>query len=92
MATVKRKVRLIINAELYEDFKAIRELRNESSLSSVILELAKDGLEKNEDLYFAKIAESRLNDKRYSHEKVWTKKKWAKQSFGAFSIRNRPSS
>lgn len=75
MATEKKRVNLTIDDDLYDDFEAIKKLRNESSLSSVILDLAKEGLEINEDLYFAKIAESRLKEKRYSHETVWTKKK-----------------
>ena len=75
MATLKKRVNLTIENDLYDDFEAIKELRNESSLSSVILDLAKEALEINEDLYFSKIAQGRLNEKRISHEKVWSKKK-----------------
>ena len=57
MATLKKRVNLTIDNDLYDDFEAIKELRNETSLSSVILDLAKEALEINEDLYFAKIAE-----------------------------------
>jgi hypothetical protein len=75
MATLKKRVNLTIENDLYDDFEAIKELRNETSLSSVILDLAKEALEINEDLYFAKIAEGRLSEKRVSHDKVWSKKK-----------------
>jgi predicted CopG family antitoxin len=75
MSTVKKRVNLTIDDDLYEDFEAVKDLRKGASLSSVILELAKEALEINEDLYFAKIAEGRLKEKRYSHETVWAKKK-----------------
>jgi metal-responsive CopG/Arc/MetJ family transcriptional regulator len=75
MATLKKRVNLTIEDELYSEFEAIKELRKESSLSSVILDLAKEALEINEDLYFSKIAEQRLNEKRISHHQVWPKKK-----------------
>ena len=75
MATAKKRVNLIIEDDLYEDFEMLKELKNETSLANVILELAREALETNEDLYFAKIAESRLKEKRVSHDKVWSKKK-----------------
>jgi len=75
MATAKKRVNLTIEDDLYEDFEMLKELKNETSLANVILELAREALETNEDLYFAKIAESRLKEKRVSHDKVWSKKK-----------------
>jgi predicted CopG family antitoxin len=78
MATAKKRVNLTIEDELYDDFEAVKEMRNETSLSSVILELAKEALEINEDLYFAKIANARLKEKRVSHAKVWSTKNKAK--------------
>jgi predicted CopG family antitoxin len=75
MSTIKKRVNLTIEDDLYTEFEAIKELRNESSLSSVILDLAKEALEINEDLYFSKIAEPRLKEKRLSHDQVWQKKK-----------------
>lgn len=75
MATLKKRVNLTIENDLYDDFEAVKELRNETSLSSVILDLAKEALEINEDLYFAKLAEGRFKEKRVSHDKVWSKKK-----------------
>ncbi len=75
MATAKKRVNLTIDDDLYDDLERIRDLKNETSLANVILELAKEALEINEDLYFAKLAEGRLKEKRVSHESVWTKKK-----------------
>lgn len=75
MPTVKRRVNLTIEEDLYENFDALKRLRNETSISSVILDLAKEALEMNEDLYFAQLAESRLHEKRVSHDLAWTKKK-----------------
>ncbi len=75
MSTVKKRVNLTIEDDLYSDFEAVKELRKESSLSSVILDLAKEALEINEDLYFSKIAGQRLKEKRLSHNQVWSKKK-----------------
>ncbi|MFP5385743.1 MAG: hypothetical protein ACLGHN_06660 [Bacteriovoracia bacterium] len=75
MGTAKKRVNLSIDDDLYNEFEALKKLRNETSLSSVILDLAKEALEINEDLYYAKIAESRLTEKRYTHSEVWGKKK-----------------
>jgi metal-responsive CopG/Arc/MetJ family transcriptional regulator len=75
MATAKKRVNLTIENDLYDDFEAIKEFRKETSLSSVILDLAKEALEINEDLYFSKIAGSRLKEKRISHAKAWSSKK-----------------
>lgn len=75
MGTSKKRVNLTIDDDLYKDFEQLKNLRNESSLSNVILDLAKEALEINEDLYFAKIAEERLKEKRISHKDVWSKKK-----------------
>ena len=75
MPTAKKRVNLTIEDELYQDFEALKNLRHESSISSVILDLAKEALEINEDLYYAKIAEGRLKEKKFSHETIWSKKK-----------------
>ncbi len=75
MPTAKKRVNLTIENDLYQDFEALKNLRNESSISSVILDLAKEALEINEDLYYSKIAEGRLHEGKVSHETVWSKKK-----------------
>jgi len=39
----------------------------------VVLELAKEALELQEDLYYARIAEERESESTVSHTKVWKK-------------------
>lgn len=75
MATAKKRVNLTIEDELYEKFEELQRFKDEPSMSSLILSLAKNALDLDEDLYFAKIANSRLREKRYSHDEVWSKKK-----------------
>lgn len=75
MPTAKKRVNLTIEDELYDEFEALKRMRKEASISSVILDLAKEALEINEDLYYAKIAKARLSEKKFSHAEVWSKKK-----------------
>ena len=75
MPTAKKRVNLTIDEELYDNFEALKKFRKDSSISSIILDLAKEGLEMNEDLYFVELAESRLHEKKVSHDKAWTRKK-----------------
>ncbi|MCE3013355.1 MAG: hypothetical protein LW878_09860 [Proteobacteria bacterium] len=75
MPTAKKRVNLTIEDELYEEFDTLKKLRKDASISSVILDLAKEALEINEDLYYAKIAATRLGEKRLSHDEVWAKKR-----------------
>lgn len=70
----KRRVNLSIDDDLYNEFKALKNLRKSASLSSVILDLAKEALEINEDLYFAKISQPRLKARRVSHKDVFSTK------------------
>lgn len=75
MPTAKKRVNLTIEDELYDEFEALKKMRKEASISSVILDLAKEALEINEDLYYAKIAKARLGEKKFSHAEVWSKKR-----------------
>ncbi len=75
MPTAKKRVNLTIEDDLYNEFEALKNMRKDASISSVILDLAKEALEINEDLYDAKIAKARLNEKKYSHDEVWSRKK-----------------
>jgi metal-responsive CopG/Arc/MetJ family transcriptional regulator len=75
MPTAKKRVNLTIEDELYDEFDALKKMRKDASISSVILDLAKEALEINEDLYYAKIAETRLGEKKLSHSEVWSKKR-----------------
>lgn len=75
MPTSKKRVNLTIEDELYDEFEALKRLRKDASISSIILDLAKEALEINEDLYYAKISKARLGEKKFSHIEVWSKKK-----------------
>ncbi len=75
MPTAKKRVNLTIEDELYDEFDALKNMRKGASISSVILDLAKEALEINEDLYYARIAKTRLSEKKFSHDEVWPKKK-----------------
>jgi metal-responsive CopG/Arc/MetJ family transcriptional regulator len=75
MPTAKKRVNLTIEDELYDEFEALKKMRKDASISSIILDLAKEALEINEDLYYAKIAKARLGEKKFSHAEIWSKKR-----------------
>ena len=71
MPTAKKRINLSVDDELYEELEELQKLRNAPSLSSIVLELTKEALELQEDLYFAKVAQEREKEKELSHEEVW---------------------
>lgn len=71
MPTTKKRINLSVEDSLYAELEALQKLRNAPSLSSVVIELTKEALEVQEDLYFAKIAEERENEKTISHQELW---------------------
>ncbi len=71
MPTAKKRINLTIDDELYSELEMIQNIRNAPSLSAVVIELAKEALEIQEDLYFAKIADEREKEKTVSHDKIW---------------------
>ena len=73
MGTLKRRVNLTIGCELFEKLDSIKKIRNETSLSKVVLDLVNDALEINEDLYFSRVAEDRKLEKLIRHSDVWLK-------------------
>ena len=73
MPTTKKRINLAVDDSLYEELEKLKEIKNAPSLSSVVLELAKEALELQEDLYFDKIASEREKEKTLSHEEVWKK-------------------
>jgi predicted DNA-binding protein len=74
MPTSKKRINLSVDDELYGELERLQELKKAPSLSAVVLELTKEALELQEDLYFAKIAEERMKESTVSHKKVWKKK------------------
>ena len=73
MPTAKKRVNLTIDDSLLEELEKIKKIRKAPSLSSIVIELTREALELQEDLYFAKIADERKNEATLSHEEVWGK-------------------
>jgi hypothetical protein len=71
MPTSKKRINLSVENGLYAELEQIQKLRGAPSLSSIVIELTKEALELQEDLYFAKIAEEREKERDISHEDIW---------------------
>lgn len=71
MPTSKKRINLSVEDSLYSELEELQKLRGAPSLSSIVIELTKEALELQEDLYFAKIAEERINEEEISHEETW---------------------
>ena len=71
MPTAKKRINLSVDDSLYEQLEELRNLRGAPSLSSIVIELTKEALELQEDLYFVKIAEERDSEKEISHKDIW---------------------
>ena len=73
MPTTKKRINLSIDDDLYDELEKLKDLKGAPSLSAVVLELTKEALELQEDLYFARIVEERKAEATVSHAKVWKK-------------------
>ncbi len=73
MPTAKKRINLSVDDGLYDELEKLRQLKGAPSLASIVLELTKEALELQEDLYFAKIVAERENEDVVSHEEVWKK-------------------
>ncbi len=71
MPTTKKRINLSVDDSLYAELEELQNLRGAPSLSSIVIELTKEALELQEDLYFARIAEERENEKEISHKEIW---------------------
>ncbi len=71
MPTAKKRINLSVEDSLYAELEELQKLRGAPSLSSIVIELTKEALELQEDLYYAKIAEERANEKEISHKELW---------------------
>lgn len=74
MPTAKKRINLAVDDSLYDELEKLRELKGAPSLSSIVLELTREALELQEDLYFAKIAAERDDEIELTHDEVWKKK------------------
>ena len=71
MPTAKKRINLSVDDALYRELEALRRLRQAQSLSTVVVELTKEALALQEDLYFAKISDERADEAELSHEEIW---------------------
>ena len=71
MRKAKKRINLSVDDSLYTELEEIQKLRGAPSLSSIVIELTKEALELQEDLYFARIADERENEKEISHKELW---------------------
>lgn len=71
MPTAKKRINLSVDDSLYAELEQLQSLRGAPSLSSIVIELTKEALELQEDIYFARIAEERENEKEVSHKEIW---------------------
>jgi hypothetical protein len=74
MPTAKRRINLAVDDDLYNELEQLKGLKNAPSLSAIVIELTKEALELQEDLYFAKLADQREKEPSLSHKQVWKKK------------------
>ena len=73
MPTLKKRINLSVDDHLYAELEKVKEFKNAPSLSAVVIELAQEALELQEDLFFSKIADERKSEPTLSHKKIWKK-------------------
>ena len=74
MPTNKKRINLTLEDDLYKQLEQLRRIRKSPFLSSVVIDLTKQALELQKDLYFAKIAKERKKESVLSHRKIWAEK------------------
>ena len=74
MPTNKKRINLTLEDSLYSQLEQLRKIRKTPFLSSVVIDLTKEALELQEDLYFSKIAKEREKEPVFSHKKIWERK------------------
>ena len=72
MPTAKQRVNITLEDELFLVLKNMAD-KAKQSLSSISIDLIKKSLEREEDIYFSKVADNRLRhkNKRVAHSKAW---------------------
>ena len=74
MPSHKKRINLTLDNSLYNQLEELRKIKKSPFLSSVVIDLTKQALELEEDLYFAKIAKEREKEGTLSHKKIWKEK------------------
>jgi len=72
MPTAKQRINITLEDELFLVLKNLAD-KTKQSLSSISIEMIKKSLEREEDMYFAEVADRRLSQKqkRIIHSKAW---------------------
>ena len=72
MPTAKKRINISVDDDVYEALERLSAKR-EQPVAGVSLSLIEQALEYQEDIYFSRIADERLNrkQKRVSHSKAW---------------------
>jgi predicted DNA-binding protein len=72
MPTAKKRINITVDDEVYEALERLSAERNQP-VAGVSLSLIEQALEYQEDVYFSRVADERLNQKqkRVSHSKAW---------------------
>jgi predicted DNA-binding protein len=72
MPTTKKRINISVGNDVYEALEKLSKARSEP-VAGVSLDLIEEALEYQEDLYFSRIADDRLEkkQKRIPHSKVW---------------------
>ena len=73
MPAAKKRINVTVDHSLYKDLEKLRKFRKSSSLSAVVVNLTKEALELQEDIYFSKIAHKRKKEATISHNTIWKK-------------------
>ncbi len=72
MPTSKKRINLTVDDRIYKALERL-SVQRDQSVAGVSLTLIEEALEHQEDLYFSRIADERLDRKqrRITHEKAW---------------------
>ena len=72
MPTAKKRINITVDDEVYEALERLSAERNQP-VAGVSLSLIEQALEYQEDVYFSRAADERLNQKqkRIPHAKAW---------------------
>ena len=72
MPTSKKRINITVDREVYEALERLSAERNQP-VAGVSLSLIEQALEYQEDVYFSRVADERLNQKqkRVPHSKAW---------------------
>ena len=74
MGSCKKTINLTLDEDLYNQLEKLRKIKKTAFLSSVVIDLTKQALELEEDIYFSKIAKKREKESVLSQGRIWSEK------------------